>query len=176
MENIIRRTINATKVDAYVFNKETMSVSLKSFMIDGVVNDKAKALKAVKTSNPTENIIDVENVDTVSALLGMYERDFILNAQVFTERSKENRGMVTKTISVPVAYVLVMTNDKKVKTVQLIGVKTEKEARKALDGKTEKFIMIDSVKEDEKLYCMDYDKFVSMAKLMIDNFHFAPEK
>ena len=175
MGNIIRRTINVTKVDAYVFHKETMSANVKSFMIDGVVNDKTKAIKAVKASNPTENIIDVENVDTVSTLMGMTERDFILNAEVFTKRNKENRGMVSKTISVPVASVLVMTNDKKVKTVQLVGVKTEKEARKALDGKTEKFIMIDSVKEDEKLYCMDYDKFVLMSKPMIDNFHFAPE-
>ena len=175
MDNIIRRTFNGTVANAYVFDKNTKTISIEKFTLDTVVSDNEKALKILKRTY-TENIVDIESLKSVSALFGMTEKTFIENATVFAERNKENRGMVSKTISVPVASVLVMNADKTVKTVELVGVRTEKEARKALDGNTMKFIMVDSVKEDEKLYCMGTTKFISLAKPMLDNFHFVPEK
>lgn len=120
-------------------------------------------------------LVDVINVEKLSALYGMSEKDFIALAKPVTERSKETRGYISKTVIAKGGTLLYMASDRSVHDMPVIvpnGMKL-KNAVKELAPVGTIGIDIENLHDVETLYVMHPDDFKASAKLMTDYQHYA---
>ena len=167
-KSIISRTITTTTCKALVVNLGDRSVNEQLFSIPSKYDTVDKALACLRKDNTM--IVSVLSVEKTEKLVGMYEEDFIKNATAFDERSKENRGMISKEVTVKTAHVLEVTPDRQVKDAYYIGCDSEKTARKACSDHGNLFVQLVDVTETKQLYAMDAAKFEQLAKSMKDRF------
>lgn len=170
-KSIISRTITANSCKALAVNLADRSVNEHEFSIPVKYETPEKALAFLRKDNTM--IVSVLSVNKTEKLVGMYEDDFIKNATPFDARSKENRGMVSKEVTVKTAHVLEVTPDRQVKDAYYIGCDSEKTARKACADHGTLFVQLVNVTETKQLYAMDAAKFEQLAKPMKDRFTIA---
>ena len=168
---IVSRTITTTTCKALVVNVNDRTVSEQDFSIPAKYDTAEKALAYLRKDNSF--VVSVLSVDRKEKLVGMYESDFIANATAYDERSKENRGMVSKEISIKSAHVLEVTPDRQVKDAYYVGAYDEKTARKACSDAGMLFVQLVEVTETKQLYAMNSAKFEQLAKPMKDRFTLA---
>lgn len=167
-KTIISRTFKASKANVLKVDIENRSVSEKSVVINGKFDTIEKAEKYFAKHDAT--VVSVLNVETIESLMGMLESDFIRLATAFDERSKENRGMISKEITVKSVNVMVVDKDRNVKDVTYVGIDNEKDARKVCKENGEMFVKINHIEEYKQLMCMEVTTFLENAKPMIDRF------
>lgn len=167
-KSIISRTITTTTCKALSVNLEDRSVKEITCAVPSKYGTVDKALAYLRKDNSL--IVSVLSVDKSEKLVGMYEEDFIKNATAFDERSKENRGMISKEVAVKTAHVLEVTQDRQVKDSYYIGCDSEKTARKACVEHGTLFVQLVGINETKQLYAMDSAKFEQLAKPMKDRF------
>lgn len=170
-KSIISRTITTTTCKALSVNLEDRSVKEISCNVPAKYDTTDKALAFLRKDNSL--IVSVLSVEKIEKLVGMYEDDFIANATAFDNRSKENRGMVSKEVTVKTAHVLEVTSDRQVKDAYYIGCDNEKTARKACADHGTLFVQLVGINETKQLYAMDAAKFEQLAKPMRDRFTLA---
>ena len=170
-KSIISRTITTTTCKALAVNLVDRSVSEQDFTIPAKYDTTDKALAFLRKDNSL--IVSVLSVNKEEKLVGMYEEDFVKEATAFDNRSKENRGMISKEISIKSAHVLEVTPDRKVNDAYYVGAYDEKTARKACADHGTLFVQLVDVTETKQLYAMDAAKFEKLAKPMKDRFTLA---
>ena len=166
-ETIISRTIKTSVANVLKVNTEDRTVSEVKLAIDTKVDTTEKAMNYFIKHDRT--VVDVLSIDVEEKLIGMTETDFLANGTIFEERSKENRGMISKVIKCKSAQCMVVDKNRKVISIEYPTV-DEKKIRKMCNDSGYKFVMIEKENVSEKLVCMDVDKFVSLAKPMRDRF------
>ena len=169
-ENIISRTIKTSVANVLKVDMESRTVSEEKIAIDSKIDTTEKAMHYFMKHDRT--IVDVISIDFEEKLVGMTENDFLVNGTIFKERSKENRGMISKVIKCKSSVCMVVDKERKVITIEYPTV-DEKKIRKMCEESGYKFVMIEKENVSEKLVCMDVDKFVSLAKPMKDRYSLA---
>lgn len=169
-ETIISRTIKSSVANVLKINIEDRTVFESKLAIDSKIDTTEKAMNYFIKHDRT--VVDVLSIDVEEKLIGMTESDFLANGTIFEERSKENRGMISKVIKCKSAQCMVVDKDRKVISVEYPTV-DEKKIRKICNESGYKFVMIEKENVSEKLVCMSVEKFVSLAKPMKDRFTLA---
>ena len=168
MKNITRSNTTTT-ANVKVYNEETDNIMTISAVIDGAHDsDSFKKEYAKVQSLP---ILKVFNVQTVEELRGMPENEFIAHGTVYAERSKVNRGMISKTISTNRYTVKVFdhNNDEMLETA--VSADTEKAIAKNLPSNYQLLKVLKCEKVDS-LVCMTVSDFMKYSKPMVDHFHY----
>lgn len=166
-KTIISRTFKCAKANVLKVDIENRTVTEKTIVIDGKFDTIEKAEKYFAKHDNT--IVSVISVDVIESLMGMYESDFIRLATAYDERSKENRGMISKEITIKSANIMVVDKDRNVKDV-IYMVDNEKDARKVCKENGEMFVKINHIEEYKQLMCMEVTTFLENAKPMVDRF------
>lgn len=129
---------------------------------------------AAELFNLTGKLVDVINVKKLSTLYGMDEQDFIKLAKPVDERSKETRGMISKTVVGYVGTLLYMDEKRNVCNTSVLipkGVKLDKIAKDNTPNGCYP-ITIENIKETETLFVMDEQTFIANAREMSDHQHY----
>ena len=170
-KSIISRTISHNIVKGLSVDVATRTVTEYRDSVPSKYDTCEKALAFVRKTVPT--VVAIEKVEKVEQLVGMYESDFIANAEPFDSRTKETRGMVTKECITRSAVCMVVDKDRNVIDATYVGAYDEKTARKAAADDGKMFVQLVRVNESKKLYAMTSEKFELLAKPMKDRFTLA---
>ena len=170
-KTIISRTIKANSVKALSVNIEDRTVNEKTFTIPVKYSTIDSAFNFIRKSDST--VVSVLSVDTMEKLVGIYESDFVKNAVAFDERSKDNRGMVSKEVTEYSAHIMAVDSDRKVVDLWVHGASDEKQSRKYCADNGYLFVQMVSVDTTKQLYAMPVDKFEQLARPMKDRFTLA---
>lgn len=119
-------------------------------------------------------LVTVESVRKVSALYGMDESDFIKLAKVVTERSKETRDCITKTVIGRVGTLVYMDEKRAIleKDVFIDPKRNLDKQARELAPKGCKGITIENIRDSEALYVLDERTFIENARPMSDHQHY----
>lgn len=173
MRNTITRSFNKVAASALVYRDGKITEAV--FSLPYLFNTVELAEKYIrKNVNVDGKLVDVVFVEKVSALYGMDESDFIAHATRVDERSKETRGMISKTIVAFEGTLLYMDEQRKVKEMLVLvpkGAKLDKLAR-SLAPNGCKGITIENVHEVSALYVMSEEDFINHAREMVDHQHY----
>ena len=173
MRNTITRSFN--KVCASVLVYVDGKISEQKVNIPYLYNTVELAEKYIrKNVNLDGKLVDVVSVEKVSTLYGMDEADFIKLAKPVDNRSKETRGMISKTVIGYVGTLLYMDEKRSVKEISVLipkGAKLDKVAREVTPNGG-KPITIENIKETETLFVMDEQTFIANAREMSDHQHY----
>lgn len=173
MRNTITRTFNKTLAKCLVYVDN--SISERAVFIPYGFNTTELAERYIrKNVQLDEKLVDVISVETVSTLYGMDESDFITLATVVDERSKETRGMISKTVQGYIGTLLYMNEQRKVCEKLVTFTKGEKLATVARENTPDgcKPIDIENIKETSALFVMSEEKFIANAREMTDHQHY----
>lgn len=167
MKNITRSFVT-TSGKALVYNPEKKNLDTVDYEIDGKFDSdtivKALEKKCIKA-------LDVITCEASERLYGMPESEFIKLGRAYSERSKENRGMVSKSISVNVYTLKVYASDTKTIEDKTMTANSVKEVEKNLPSNFKLLEVVDT-QTVESLVCMTVEEFKQFAKPMTDHFHF----
>ena len=168
MKNITRSNTTTT-ANVKVYNEETDNIMTISAVIDG--QHDADSFKKEYAKVQSLPILKVFDIKTVEELRGMPENEFIAHGTVFAERSKENRGMISKTISTNRYTVKVFdhNNDEMLETI--VSADSEKAIAKNLPSNYQ-LLKILKVEKVDSLVCMTVSDFMKYSKPMVDHFHY----
>lgn len=168
MKNITRSNVT-TSANVKVYNEETDSIMTISAVIDG--QHDADSFKKEYSKIQSLPILKVFDVHTIEELRGMPENEFIAHGTVYAERSKENRGMISKTISTNRYTVKVFdhNNDEMLETI--VSADSEKGIAKNLPSNYQ-LLKILKVEKVDSLVCMTVSDFMKYSKPMVDHFHY----
>lgn len=169
-KSIISRTVSTNIATALSVDIETRTVDTVRTSIPVKYDTTDKALAFLRKNDSC--VVAVEKLERSDKLVGMYESDFIANAEQFPERSKDCRGMVTKECVTKSARVMAV-KDRKVVDVTYVGAYDEKTARNACKNDGLLFVQLIAVDESKQLYGMTPEKFAQLAKPMKDRFTLA---
>lgn len=90
-KRMVTRTIKATEVNCLCLNIETAEPFNKTIVLTGAVADDKVALKQCKKyDSDTEKIVAVVDMNTIEALYGMPEEDFVKVAEILPPRCGNN--------------------------------------------------------------------------------------
>lgn len=167
MKNITRSFIT-TSGTVIVYDAEKKALAEKHFTIDGKFDD-AACIKALE--NHGFKALDILNREITETLYGMPESSFITLGKTYSERSKENRGMVSKAISTNVYSIKVYAMDTKTIEDKTMAAASIKELEKNLPSNY-KLLEVVSTATVENLVCMTVEDFKKNARPMIDHFHY----
>ena len=167
MKNITRSFVS-TSGTVIVYDTEKKALAEKNFTIDGKLDDAA----CIKTlENNGFKALEILNRETTETLYGMPESSFITLGNSYSERSKENRGMVSKSINTNVYGVKVYAMDTKTIEDKCITASSVKQLEKDLPTNF-KLLEVVSMTSVETLICMTVEDFKKNARPMIDHFHY----
>lgn len=169
-KTIITRTFKCARVNVLKVDIENRKVSEVITTIDGKFDTIEKAEKYFAKHDNT--IVSVISLEVIESLMGMYETDFIRLGKTYDERSKENRGMISKEVTFKSASVMVVDKDRNVRDV-IYMVENEKDARKVCKENGEMYVKINHIEEHKQLICMDVTTFLENASPMTDRFTLA---
>lgn len=168
MAKNITRSFVTTSGKALVYNPEKKNLDTIDYEIDGKFDNdtivKALEKKGIKA-------LDVLSCDSSENLYGMPESEFITLGRAYSERSKENRGMISKSISVNVYTLKVYACDSKTIEDKTMTGNSIKEVEKNLPSNFKLLEVVDT-QTVESLICMTVDMFKEFAKPMTDHFHY----
>lgn len=167
MKNITRTFVETTGT-ALVYNQTVKGLEEIEFTIDGKF-DVNGALKEL--SKRGIKALDIDGLIVNEKLYGMTQASFIEYAHTFDSRGKDNRGMVSKTISVNVYTCKCYDTDQKVIVDKTLTGNSVKEIEKNLPTNFKLLEVVDTEKV-ESLMCMSVKDFKRYARPMIDHFHF----
>ncbi len=127
-------------------------------------------------------LIEVTALDPRGALVGMYISDFVDNATLYKERSKETRDCVTKDVVSYIAHYEYLDNGHKLaqgaSRIPAEYAKSCETAEKYL-RKTKEYIgkLVDvyDISKNSGIYAMSEVRFMELAKPMSDRFHLIEE-
>ena len=174
MRNTVTRTFikNTAAVVLYVDGK------IKNDHIDVPATYNTPSLAEKYIRNKVKNLdgilVKVESVEKVEQLYGMPERLFIKLARPVPERSKETRGMTSKTIIGKAGTLLYMTPDRKVEEKIVTFFADEKLSDVGKREAPEGCFPIDivNITDTEAIYVISDDDFIKNARLMSDHQHY----
>ena len=174
MRNTITRSFN--KIAAACTLYRDKAIIDDTVLIPYLFNTVELAEKYIRKNNLITDgkLVEVVSVAKVSALYGMEESDFIAKAVKVDERSKETRGMISKTIVANEGTLLYMDTQRKVNEMPVIvpkGAKLDKLAR-SLAPNGCKGITIENIHEVSALYVMSEEDFIANARPMVDHQHY----
>jgi hypothetical protein len=88
---MVTRTIISTKAVALCVNPQTADTFEKVFMLNGKIDDKAKALKKLSKVYNTDDctIVAVRDLAEINQLYGMDEADFIAGAKILDPATRK---------------------------------------------------------------------------------------
>lgn len=167
MKNITRSFIT-TFGKVLVYNPEKKNLDTTEYEIDGKFDNdtivKALEKKGIKA-------LDVLSCESSEKLYGMSESEFITLGRAYSERSKETRGMISKSISVNVYTLKVYARDSKTIEDKTMTGNSIKEVEKNLPSNF-KLLEVVSTATVETLICMNVEDFKKNARPMVDHFHY----
>ena len=164
---IVSRTIKNSTATVLKVDTEKRTVSELTVVVNSDIDTVDKAMNYFLKKDRT--IVDVLSVDTVETLVGMTESDFVKYGTVYEERSKENRGMVSKVVKCRSSVCMVVDKDRKVQSIKVAS-DNEKAIRNYCNTNGFMFVKIEKTEENEKLVCMSQADFVKYARPMKDRF------
>ena len=175
---IISRTIINNAACVTVFNTDTRKTDEIKVSVPAAFDTAEKAEKYLRRHPEaiTGKLVMVSGVDRVEKLVGMYVDDFIKNAKQVTERNKETRGTVTKTVQTCVGTALYMTENRKVYEavvtfpVNVTNVDNYIRKNCNIPGR---YIEVVDIQTIDSLYSMDENTFITLAKPMKNKFQLA---
>lgn len=170
MSKIITRTITTNSAKALVMD-DKRNVIEKSYTVPANINSTDKAENYIR-KHSDDKLIMVESLSTAGKLYGMEEEKFISWANIYEERSKENRGMISKVVKTKYANCLVMEKETRKVLQTLYIADNESKARKVAKTHDVAFIEVLGYEESENLYCMSIEDFIKNARPMVDHFTF----
>ena len=172
---IISRTIINYRAVGKCFNEATNSVESFGWFVPAAVNTTERAEKFLRKNNlPVgKKIILVNEVQKTEMLIGMYVDEFMEKATKVSERSKETRDCITKTVTVLAGTALYMNEKEEVKKAPVV-VPTNCPNIDAYIRKNYKFdgafIMAKDMHEVSELYSMSENDFIKNARPMKNKF------
>ena len=174
MRNTITRTFNKIAAACLVFNNG--KIVEQEIIVPAVNNTTALAEKYIRKNPDKVNgkLVDVVSVKVISTLYGMDESDFINLAKKVDERSKETRGMISKTVNGYIGTLLYMDEKRKVCDKLVTFSKGEKLKNVAADNTPKgcKPIDIENVEETSALFVMSEADFIANSREMVDHQHY----
>lgn len=168
MKNITR-SFTTTTASVKCYNEESDSVVTVSASLAGKFD--ADSFKKEYSKFQTMVVLKVSNCVTTDELYGMPEDVFIANGTAYTERTKENRGMISKTVSTNCYTLKVWDNDNDCVVEKTVTAETLKAAEKQL-ATNYKLLKVIGESQVESLICMDSETFKAHARPMVDHFHY----
>lgn len=177
-KSIISRTIINNMAHGIVYNEDKKAVEEFTAFLPAAVNTTERAEKFIRKNNLPigGKLVSVDSLEKSELLIGMYLDTFVANAVKVSERSKETRNTITKTVIANECVCLYMTDNREVKETTVIVpsgcTNFDGYVRKncKFDGK---FIEVSEVHEISELYSMDENKFIELAKPMKNKFQLA---
>lgn len=176
MRNTITRSFIKLVASCTVYNNGKLEES--EIIIPCGYNTTDAAERYIRRNNLcTGKLVEVSKLDKVSKLLGMDESDFIRLASPVSERSKETRDAITKTINVKRGKLVYMTADRKIDEI-IITIPSNLSKREMsafiinATPKGGKPIELSDVENVPTLYALDENTFAENAREMTDHFHF----
>ena len=167
MKNITRSFVT-TSGKTLVYNPEKRNLDTIDYEIDGKFDNdtivKALEKKSIKA-------LDVLSCESSEKLYGMPESEFITLGRAYSERNKENRGMISKSISVNVYALKVYACDTRTIEDKTMTGNSVKEVEKNLPTNF-KLLEVVSTSTIETLICMTVEDFKKNARPMVDHFHY----
>lgn len=167
--SIITRTFTTSKASVKVWDETKDDVVTIAPTISG--KHDAESFKKEYSKIETRPVLKVSDVVVNEDLKGMTETEFLKLGKVFQERSKENRGMISKTIKTNRYNVKVWDANKEEIVDTVVSADNEKGITKNLPDNY-KLLKIVSSTEISDLVCMDVETFWKYGRLMKDHFHF----
>ena len=168
MKNITR-SFTTTYAKVKVYNEASDSIDTITATLDGKYD--CDSFKKAYAKIETRVVLKVYDATTVDELFGMDENVFLANGHAFSERSKENRGMITKTVSKTVYTVKVYDFDTDTITEKIFVGDSVKDVEKQLPTNYKLLKVVGESKVDS-LIGMTVEEFRSYARPMIDHFHY----
>ena len=168
MKNITR-SFTTTTATVKCYNEETDSIVTVSASLVG----KFDADSFKKEYSKVQSMIVLKVTDCVSLdeLYGMTEEAFIAYGMAYNERSKNTRGMISKTVSTNSYIVKLWNNDNDEIVERVFTAPSIKALEKNLPTNY-KLLKVVSESKVESLICMDVNTFKELAHPMIDHFHY----
>lgn len=176
MRNTISRTFTSTVATCLVFDTNDNKV-LETVVTLSNVDNKADEVEKFLRKNPDRivgKLIMVKDVSVKSELIGMDETDFIKYATPVQERTKETRGMISKTVNTLCGTLKYMdTTDNTIKEkIVTVPEKYKNNPDKYaynLATATEKPFMITDLKNVSSLFVMNELEFRTLGKPMVNH-------
>ena len=168
---LITRTFNQIKATCLKVDIDTRTVSETYIMIDSKYNTVEKAESYFRKHDTT--VVSVLSVEAVNELRGMTENDFIVYGTLYDSRSKENRGMISKEVTLCSTSVMAVNDNREIVDTEFIGNLTDKQARKLCSENGLTFVKINYVTESKQLICMTVSDFIVHSRPMADRFRLA---
>lgn len=165
----ITRSFTTTTASVKLYNEATDSIETVKASLDGKLD--ADSFKKAYSARETRVVLKVSGIETVEELRGIPEDVFIANGTAYADRTKENRGMVSKTVSTN-CYVLKVWNENTDSMEEkTVTAGTLKAAEKQLPNNY-KLLKVMSESKVESLICMSVEDFKSYSHPMVDHFHY----
>lgn len=168
MKNITR-SFTTTIASVKLYNDASDAIETVKASLDGKLD--ADTFKKVYASRETRVVLKVSDIQTVEELRGIPEDVFIANGTAYSERTKENRGMISKTVSTNCYMLKVWNENTDSMEEKLVTAATLKAAEKQL-ATNYKLLKVMSETKVESLICMSVEDFKSYSRPMVDHFHY----
>lgn len=170
-ESIISRTFKQSIVDVLKVDVDSRTVKEVKIAIDSKYDTTESAEKYLRKTDTT--IVSVLSVEVKEELRGMLETDFVKYGKSYEIRSKDNRGMVSKEVTIKTASVMVVNDKREVVDISVPFAGTEKGLRKACADIGVTFVKLNRIEESKQLVCMSQSDFYKLSKPMVDRFTLA---
>lgn len=132
----------------------------------------AESFKKEYSKIETRPVLKVSDCVVYEDLLGMTETEFLKYGTVFKGRSKDNRGMISKTVKSTLYHVKVWDSNTESITETTVSADNEKGLQKSLPDHY-KLLKITRSESVQALVCMTPETFRRYAHIMTDHFHYA---
>lgn len=178
-KEIISRTVKQNIAKVTYLNADKIVVN-SEIPVPERYNTEEKAEKFIRKNKICPDgwkIVCVDEIKTLSALVGMYIDEFMRYATYVPERSKETRDCVTKEIVSYYAHYEYL-NGRDICEAEIripaTAAKDEESADKYLRKTKEyygKFIGTTQILTSKAIYALDENRFAELARPMLDRFH-----
>lgn len=168
MKNVTR-SFTTTIASVKLYNEASDSIETVKASLDGKLD--ADTFKKVYATRETRVVLKVSEIETVDELRGIPEDVFIANGTAYADRTKENRGMVSKTVSTNCYALKVWNENTDSMEEKTVTAGTVKAAEKQLPANY-KLLKVMSETKVESLICMSIDDFKRYSRPMVDHFHY----
>lgn len=170
-EPIVSRTFKQSIVNVLKVDVDSRTVKEVKLAIDSKYDTTESAEKFLRKNDTT--VVSVLSVEVKEELRGMLESDFIKYGKSYDVRSKDNRGMISKEVTIKAANVMVVNANREVVDMTVPFNGTEKAIRKACDELGVTYVKLNKLEETKQLVCMKQEDFYKLSKPMVDRFTLA---
>ena len=168
MKNITR-SFTTTTASVKLYNEASDSIETVKASLDGKLD--ADSFKKAYAGRESCVVLKVSDIETAEELRGIPEDVFIANGTAFSERDKNNRGMISKTVSTNCYRLKVWNENTDSMEEKAVTAATLKAAEKQLPTNY-KLLKVMSETKVESLICMSVEDFKRYSRPMVDHFHY----